>query len=358
MTIASEKFVAGLRGWAPLSGLAVLSGLAASLSGCLDPLPDPTRIDDLRVLAIRAEPPEVPAGADVVIDALVVDPLGREISLEWYLCLMPARAQGFFGGGGQTQTSGGNGTPLDGDPDGSSCKLKFERGRPWTWSLGNASVVDFTVPESLLADDDALRLAYGLPEGLEIPELVRQGFLGISGINLTIELTATAGDREIVTRKWLNVSTESLLPGNDRNLNPTDLALVLARSPAEAVDPQARVETRVDGGCFAGGTPELEAGVGYRLDPVNAPENPPEYVVLLAGSTTGEPFELQTRTETLFYSFFATAGKLDKETSRTPGEPWNAWLVPAEEKGVVEFWTVVRDGRGGVAWCSEQVTVR
>jgi hypothetical protein len=292
----------------------------------------------------------------VALDALVVDPDENPISYAWYACVMPARGQGFFGGGGQTQTSGGDGTPLDTDPDGSSCKVKFERGRPYTWSLGSESTARFVVPADLIDDDAAVQLAFGLPEGIEIPPIIRTGFLAIAGLNVTVELTVSNGLREIVTRKWINVSAESPLPDNARNLNPADVAAVLADDGAPS-SPNPSVAPPADGRCFASLPEALSRGESYTIEPANFPSEPAAYLVLLAGSTTGEPFEVQPRTETYFYSFYATAGSLAKETSRNPGEPSNTWSFSSEDAGEVRFWMVTRDGRGGIAWCEESVTV-
>jgi len=344
---------------APTHRLVVLVAtvVAAFGGGCLDDLPSPTLVDDLRVLAVRAEPPEVGPGTTVALDALVVDPAGREITYAWYACLIADRGQGFFGGGGQTNTSGGNGTPLDNDDDGSSCKLKYERGRDYAVSLGNAPTASYLVPEGLLDDDEALAVAFGFPADLEIPALIRAGFLGIAGLNMTVQLVVSVDGRTIETTKAINVSLESPLPDNARNTNPDEvvLALTLKESDADAV-PTTGTPHR-EGACFTAPVTDLTADTAYRLSPLNFPTDPIPYVVLLAGSTTDEPFAIQNTEESWFYSFFSTSGKLSKTISKQPGQPENTWTFAADEKGDGDFWMVVRDGRGGVNWCHERVTI-
>ena len=55
---------------------------------CQQQTTDRTLVDDLRVLAIRATPPEAAPGATVQIDALVADPKGggRAVSAAWGIC--------------------------------------------------------------------------------------------------------------------------------------------------------------------------------------------------------------------------------------------------------------------------------
>ena len=327
--------------------------LACAGAGCLEPLPDVTRIDALRVLGVQAEPPEVPPGGAVSLSALVVDPTGANFNLAWYVCLVAERGQGFFGGGGVTSTSGGDGAPLDTDPDGSSCRKKVAAGRPWSWSLGTAPTATFTVPENLLEDPEVLATSFGFPPDLPVPEEIRQGLLGIAGLNLTAELVVTSDDPttpEIVATRRINVSLDSPLPDNARNRNPVGFSLLISDTSSDAPSTDS---TR----CLRGPAAPLKAGCSYALEPAGFPEAPDPYWVILAGSGTDQPFELQNITETWFYSFFATAGRFDKESSKAPGSPDNVWRLDASARGPQTLWFVVRDGRGGIAWCEETFTV-
>ena len=53
--------------------------------GC-DDLPYYEVIDKLRVLAVRADKPQAAIGETVTMDALVVTPNDRPVSLSWQLC--------------------------------------------------------------------------------------------------------------------------------------------------------------------------------------------------------------------------------------------------------------------------------
>ncbi len=305
---------------------------------------------------MRAEPPEVGPAPTVALDALIVDPLGRSATLSWYACIVVEQGQGFFGGGSETSTSGGDGTPLSSDPYGGSCERRFAAGEPFAQSLGTAPSASLTIPADIFADDSALKLAYSIPEELTIPEEVKAGFLGIAGVNYTVSLIVEIDGRRIEAQKRVNVSTPSLLPDNAANLNPTGLAIHVADKADDAQRPLPDAPAPAeDGGCFIADA--LRVRRPLPLTPVNIPNPQPKYVVLLAGTTTDAAFDIQTIEETSFYSFFATRGSLKKPISKAPGQPQNEWSFAAGDAGPADLWVVLRDGRGGAAWCHESVTV-
>lgn len=343
-----------------LAMLALAATLGASSAACLGDLPSPSKVDDLRILAVRAEPPEAAPGTSVALDALVVDPQGRPISLHWYACLLPEQGQGFFGGSSETQTSGGNGSALDDDADGSSCAAKAIAGRPYALDLGTAATATLPLPGDFFDTDDPLRTAYALPESLTLPAEVRSLFLGIAGVNYTVTLIAEVDGRRIEATKRVNVSVPSPLPDNAANTNPTELALHLAPAADKATAPE-RATPPADGSCLIGvpgdSTTSVVNATSYVLSPVNIPDPAPKYVVLLAGSTGAQPFDVQTVSEYAFYSFFTTAGSLSKNISRAPGEPTTKWTFGKNDAGPADLWVVMRDGRGGVAWCHQAVNL-
>ena len=62
--------------------------LALFGAGCSEGMPVYSLIEDLRVLAIRAEPPAVmlDAPTDVTLEALVVNPRGGSLAVDWSFC--------------------------------------------------------------------------------------------------------------------------------------------------------------------------------------------------------------------------------------------------------------------------------
>lgn len=66
----------------------MLAFAAVLASGCAGELPSRALVDDLRVLAIRAEPPEAAPGEKVEFEALIGDPAGngRPLRRGWAIC--------------------------------------------------------------------------------------------------------------------------------------------------------------------------------------------------------------------------------------------------------------------------------
>jgi hypothetical protein len=335
----------------------VLAGFLAGTGCDGEELRDVTRIDDLRVLAVRAEPPEVPPGAGVVLDALVVDPLGGTWTHRWYACVMADEQGGFFGGSSETATSGGDGAGISTDPFDGSCAARVAAGERYTWDLGSEPTAMLEVPADLFDGDEALRIAYGLSEDLEIPADAKLAFLGVAGVNIIVELVVDGSrGKRIVSTKRVNVSTESPVADNARNTNPVDLTMHIGLVADEANAPK-EAPLPVAGHCLSQGPAPLTEGTGFLLMPVNVPEPRPSYVVLLAGTIGGEAFQVQTLEETYFYSIFATAGRIGEETAKVPGEPGSTLEFGRNDVGPATLWVVLRDGRGGVTWCREDLVI-
>jgi len=323
---------------------------ALALTACDDGLPSPAEIVGFRVLAIRADTPEVAPGATVTLDALMVDPQGRTPTMAWYACIIPDSGGGFFGGT-ETSTSGGNGEPLSTDAYGGSCERRALAHEPFTFVLGTGPTATLVVPADLLDTDAALKASYGLDADLDIPDAVELLFDSVAGVNYTVALVTELDGERLETMKRVNVSLDT------PNENPRDLTLHIAPA-ADNVTPDPTTPAPAPGRCFIDPAPTVEAGTKYRLTPVNVPAPQASYSVILAGSTTsGEPFELTTLSETYFYSYFTTVGKFAKEIAKAPGEPINLWTLPRSASGVADLWVVVRDGRGGVAFCHESLPI-
>jgi hypothetical protein len=65
-----------------------LFAFAAILAACGANIADPAIVTGPRILAVRAEPPEVAPGGTVRLDALVVDTAGSTTSYTWSLCIL------------------------------------------------------------------------------------------------------------------------------------------------------------------------------------------------------------------------------------------------------------------------------
>lgn len=309
------------------------------LGGCLEDLPKPSKVDGLRVLGVQAEPPEVGPGATVELRSLVVDPDGRPLELEWYACQVPERGTGAFEGGGASGASGGGGYALDSK---SSCADPELIAAGASQKIGTGPTATYTVPADALSEE-AVRLAYGLPADGKLPIEAQIGLLTIAGVNTTISLIARVpGEKPLEAFKRLNVSL-----ANPPNANPTGLAFDL-RKADEKEDPP-KTGTAPDGECFTAPV-KLEAGE-WIIQALNIPDPGEEYPVIVGGTTVERPFELLINEETWFYSTFSTTGSIGPDITKSTQAGRIRWSLDETPKEPVDLWIVVRDGRGGTAWC-------
>ena len=107
-----------------LPGILISTVIFIFAAGCNQPLPSRALVDDLRVLGVRAEPPEAAPGETIVFDALVgdVEVPTRPFRRGWALC-----------------TPGVDGVATCGDPT-------------RVMALGTSASTSWTVPADLLAD--------------------------------------------------------------------------------------------------------------------------------------------------------------------------------------------------------------
>ncbi|NUN15560.1 MAG: hypothetical protein HUU55_18200 [Myxococcales bacterium] len=314
--------------------------LLTVLSGCLEELPDPSRIDSLRILAMVAEPPEAAPGDLVNLSALVVDPDHRPLQFHWYACLVPERGTGFFGGSQQGLTSGGKGYSID-DPG--DCEQAVAQNSPLSWSLGDSETAEITIPLDFLSDTNVKR-AYGIPEDATLDPLASAGLLTIAGVNLTVVLKVIADDESLVGFKRINVSLS-----DQKNTNPVDIAFDIREAGSELSQIPKYGAAVVAGDCRIAIAP-IDSGK-WRITAVNVPDPQASYAVVVGGTTADELITLQTRDEVYFYSFFSPLGKFAQDVVKSSGSGASEWSFKVTEPTKTDLWVVVRDGRGGTAHC-------
>ena len=81
-------------------GVSVALVLGLGLSGCLKEFQDPSIIDSLRILAARAEPPEITPTDSFVVRPLIYSPRVETPQVRWAMCLLEAPFTRPFGAGG------------------------------------------------------------------------------------------------------------------------------------------------------------------------------------------------------------------------------------------------------------------
>jgi hypothetical protein len=334
------------------------------IAGCLDDLPSPNEVTNLRILAIVAGPPEAAAGDNITLEALVIDAQARDIAIEWRVCLSAERLAGFAGGNGSTQSSGGRGFGLD-DP-GTCFPVVGEALESEFVDIGTGTTASFVIPENFLDDTETILGLYGISADAS-PQLTAAAglLLAIAGVNLNVAIRATAGDEVRVGFKRLNISTAAA-----KNVNPIDLAFDI-RPDADDTEPEPTAEPPIDNRCFVGEPgARVSLAVGkHTITALNVPDPHVTYEVLVGGEDLSlEPSDqctipipgCQVRDENYFYSFFSTVGGFGSNIVKSSGDGAVEWEIEADkvpENRIVPLWIVVRDGRGGTGWCHSEVEI-
>jgi hypothetical protein len=286
-------------------------------------------VDRLRVLAVRAEPPEAAPGEVVALDLLLADPHapagGRPVTFLWIACATPPGTSSAACSQLATQPGAlpdpGTGTatlpPCD-DPEGSLAAGGL-------CLLGTEPQASYAVPAGFLDGADPAR-------------------------DLTVIVTAAAGATDAVGC-LLQVVEEGVLPLDCQvsykslrvsraaapNHNPTLSAVFLD----DALLPEAAATS---------------VGPGEHDLTVVAAEGAAEALSADDGGAT---------TEALIVSWFLAApdpegtgrspGTLDLSRTEIPGD-LQTYTAP-EAAGPVQLFVVVRDDRGGVGWLLRDLTV-
>jgi hypothetical protein len=297
----------------------LLLAFAFIFSGCLDFGFEPVyRITDLRVLAVRAEPPELRPGETAVLDALVVDPSGAQVNTFWVAC-DPDPTK--LGGSACVQEG-----EFRQDVESGGIPTEAEGARV----LGLGPSVPYGAPAETFA-------ALG-PE-----DLTRR-----RGLAAAVVLVAFTGAFANVDEAIEKVRK-----------NETPNVIVLKRIKVVETDAPNRnpeiAEVRAGGAPLAAGA---TLGIAPRAKAVLLAE--PAAAAAEAYTFIGPEGETEERTERLTVSWFTTAGEMgavsDGSYRVLAGEEME-WIAP-EEPGPAKLWTVVRDGRGGVAWAERSAEVR
>jgi hypothetical protein len=314
--------------------------LAASLSlaSCGDADGDRyEKLDRLRVLAIRSEPPDLIVGETATLSANVYEPASQELSYEWSWCL----------------SRGDSETAFDCDVPEQVLRQAWARA-----GLGGSA------PAYDLGTDSEAQLTHVLTPALvsalcEDPDLDERVELAcFRGLEAGIKLTVRSAEEELTAIKSVALlASES--PGAERNTNPgSDFELTLYDTGDGAV---------------IGGDQPLRAGRRYRVV-ANVDERTAESFTPSAGP--GEP-PPEKRRETLVMSWFVTAGELAAadggdddafaddfvRTTFVDGRNdledllKNGWKLPLTAGSSAALHLVLRDERGGAGWTTRSFDV-
>lgn len=265
-------------------------------------------VDRPRLLAVRADPPEVRPGEQATFEALLPTPgLDAPLTRIWFAC--PPEDPGGIGFGCFLDLGG-----LDIDDPADLFEqglIGVEPGLPPRYTVAEGVLDDLTEPYDRQRGRHVLVQVAALPDDLEADD---------------------AGDIDFneleVGYKRLVVS-EAPTP----NRNPEVVAL---RVEDHEVEPGVVVH--------------VEAGQRYDIEAVLADDAVETYDYL------NRHGDVEQRTEEPYASWFATGGTITRSTTLHP-HTWTTWTAPESgERGT--WYVVVRDRRGGMAWRTQEWAVR
>ncbi len=337
-------------------------------SACGDDLPSPTLVDDLRVLAVKADPPEVMVDrvdgvatetGPVSFQALVVDPRGPAMIYEWRFCPVES-----------------NETCGDFDQRRAAASPEF---RP---------VLDTARAQKLPGQSQAIasRSARGVePFTVQLPSSLFHYHLVSSGLGLgngswvSAVLEVASGSERLQVQKRVVLGARDLSQWNPElqsfgwqvcrpggpvagcvpllprtaNRNPVITGVEIARSDRPdapfaplATDPQSVLT--------------LGPGEVVRLRPVLGP-GAEERFQIVESTLHQSDLVVVERKEEVVISWFSTAGKFGapRTTPQLTKTLDNTFTAPAAapEAGRLSVFVVARDQRGGVDWTTVEVEV-
>jgi hypothetical protein len=337
-----------------MTGAVAFATLAALTAGCSS-FQDESTIVDLRILGIKADPPEIYVDPSTLANqtdpfkstftALVVDPKGNGRAISYDVLACPrdidtvTAATGHNGVICQPNVPGQTPTSLEVIPPATPA-MTSDPGPEHDISF------DFSVSPALLAQ------AFTVD-----PNAAASGFQ----LPVVVQMELAAGTENLVTTKRLifsqqlpdrppqspnqnpEVTTVTVYPARDANLDP--ISPVPLDSSAPLAVPLGGTIWFEPGGAIA------EAYSTRTL----THDNPPQVV------TTDVP------AETLRYAFFTTAGTFTPfETSTAtpaiftkPDRPHieSHYTAPTSmpDNPLLTVWIVVRDERGGASWTTRQI---
>ena len=357
-----------------MRSMLLLSAGLALLAACNQNLPVYSNVEDLRILAVRAEPPAYlfdRTDAALTFDALVVDPLGGPVDFSWSFCPVESlRACADFDDLNAqvapafqpTLTAAhalgltGTAVPADASPD-----------LPSADTLRPYAIATFTLPADQLA--------------LLAPYYLSDQFFGFGmGIWPSAVLTLTRPGDSVTGYKRFVASVADLSayndlvqstfgyffcpPGQTENCIPWQPDLAVNHNPvfaglqwSEGKTPLATWQDLPTDGPL-----HVKVAASVRILPSFTPESAEPYQVLQTNLET-QVVEVQPAVEDISVAWFSTAGKLQDpltwpKFTKTLDTVYTAPdTQPQATNGLVTLWLVARDQRGGESWAHVDVMV-
>jgi len=317
-------------------GIAILT-VATALSACGgDDLGTYNQLDRLRVLAVRADPPDIGPGQSTTLTPLVYAPNGEVPTYTWSWCpyTLP-RESGFACAVTQQQLQQ---TADDAVGAGVITVAPFELGSGQT-----ATLPYLADPAVLRAFCSELAGRATATSALPVCE---------DAFEITVRLQVRTANAEVDAIKRVRLAFDA---SGATNTNPV-LGTLHAATGEDASEQDATALP-------SNGSGSLAANASHRLW-VDVPESSLESFVPDPDPATPDEVPSPVR-ETHYLTWFVTAGETDTQrTAFIDGEVSldvlreNVWTLPAGAEvpaGRASLWLVLRDERGGVSWSQYDV---
>ena len=271
--------------------------LALAVAGCGNTFDPASFVDKLRLLAVKAEPPDVAFGAMSTLTATATNPGGSTPTITWDACLLPP-------------------PPATGQAVNMDC-VALPEGDPALLPIGQGASVTATMPmltESML----------GLPDET-------------NGFYLPVRLKLEADGNTLVAFYWLRIFLGPLTP-NAPNKNPVLTGIFTVPSADAGADEDMPLDDANPIVVHDKGELALRARV--------TPESEESYVVFDGDPRTTPP---RTVTETVRISWYTTAGEFDNDVTG-PAKPDTTLTLDKHQPApgsTIDLRVVARDDRGG-----------
>lgn len=273
--------------------------LALSLwcAACANKFDPAAYVNGLRLLAVKAEPPDLPPGATTTLTATAVNPGGATPTVEWDACLLPP-------------------PPAAGQAVNQDC-IGLDGGSALV-SFGSGPTVTATMP----------------PISLDMAGLPDQ----TNGVYLQVRQRLAADGKQLVGFYGLRIYLGPLLP-NPPNRNPAFTGVY----SVPAVDAGAADLVPLD----EANPPTVDANGQVLLRALLTPDSQESFLVFDGDPRTTPP---RTVTEKVRMHWFATAGTFSNEVTGVDKPDTlltlDKHLPPSGS--TIDLWVVARDDRGGI----------
>lgn len=286
---------------------------ACALGACIEDLDPKDVVRAPRILDIVADRPEINPGGESTLRVVLGGTRGAP-SFRWYACVSSDATRNpnsiaNFGEGGTFEGCFGDASP--------------------NMPLGSGDTATFRAPRNLLESLESLASRFGafLPPGVATA-LARDVGLTV-GIAVEVEVDGVKlqGYKRLIVS--LNPTPNTNPPPPRVRVNNTWVSIVSGEDDRCAPD---------------GGEPlRVPRNQNVALSPDGSETWIESYRVLTASG------QLIDRTETAFYSWYATAGRMGRGLTRSPVRD-NYWAAP-DTAGDQTLWVFLRDGHGGTSGC-------